>query len=112
MKKKKENEEDNHNEKKSTIIKTKGFTGSNGWFNRFKQRYELYSKKLVGEAGSSMASNYQEQINIIASQISEFHPDNVYNMDETGIFYKMLPNFSYCFYILNSLYYFDLVDLT
>ena len=75
---------------------TAKFCGSNGWFEGFKKRFDLHCKKLVGESASSMNSKYQEEIFNIGKVISEFDPENVYNMDEAGLFYQMLPNFSYC----------------
>ena len=84
-----------HEENKNSIKKVE-FTGSDGWFNNFKRRYELNSKKLSGEAESSKFNQYKEELNKIGLSIMDFSVHNVYNMDEAGLFYKMLPSVSYC----------------
>jgi transposase len=71
------------------------FTCSNGWFEGFKSRFALRSIKLVGEAGSSKVMEQETKLFEISEKISTFPIDCVYNMDEAGIFYRILPEFSY-----------------
>ena len=35
------------------------------------------------------------EIAILREKIKKYDPNNVYNMDETGLFFKVLPNRSY-----------------
>ena len=72
-----------------------GFNYSNGWFEGFKSRFSLRSVKLVGEGGSSKMVEYETKLSEISEKISMFPIDCVYNMDEAGIFYRVLPQFSY-----------------
>ena len=76
--------------------KKNAFKASDGWFDGFKNRYKLHSNKLSGESASSEVGKYGEELKQIGEEILKFDPDDVYNMDETGLFYKMLPDRTYC----------------
>jgi hypothetical protein len=52
------------------------------------------STSLHGEAGEVDFDALEPQIKQLRTPIKEYGLDNVYNMDETGLFFKMLPNFS------------------
>lgn len=86
---KEEKEEEKHE-------KSKDFKASDGWFDGFKKRYKLRSCKLSGESASSEVNKYRQELQMIKDEIGKFDPDDVYNMDETGLFYKMLPDRTYC----------------
>ena len=53
------------------------------------------SKALHGEAGSVQADLVADDIAKLKVEINKYDVENVYNMDETGLFYKLLPNRSY-----------------
>ena len=89
----------------STVIKVRAkelaiksgvteFNCNNGWFEGFKNRFSLRSIRLVGEGGSSKVVEYETKLAEISEKISTFPIDCVYNMDEAGIFYRILPKFS------------------
>jgi len=69
------------------------FKASQGWLDRFKRRHGLSLKVMSGEAGSVSDETIQrwttEQLPKI---LSGWVPSQVYNCDETGLFFKMLPN--------------------
>ncbi len=54
-----------------------------------------HSKALHGEAGSVEADLVADNIAKLKVEINKYDVENVYNMDETGLFYKLLPNCSY-----------------
>jgi hypothetical protein len=48
-----------------------------------------------GEAGSIDFEKAKAPMEIIHATIVKYKPENVYNMDESGLFFKVLPNKSY-----------------
>lgn len=69
------------------------FKCSNGWLERFKIRHNITFKKVYGESArvtSEMATEWT--LTVLPTLLSEYSPDNVFNADETGIFYKCLPD--------------------
>ena len=68
------------------------FTASNGWLDRFKKRFNIKSKVISGEAGGvreETVTSWQERLPNI---LSGYSPENIFNMDETGQFFRALPN--------------------
>ncbi len=63
------------------------------WINRFKARRGIVSRKLHGEAAAVDLSDVNtwksERLCLIRQQ---FEDKDVFNLDETGLFWKMLPN--------------------
>lgn len=50
---------------------------------------------LHGEAGSVDLAKVEPVIKDLRQKIATHHPSDVYNCEETGLFYKLLPNRSY-----------------
>ncbi|UYV81600.1 hypothetical protein LAZ67_20001670 [Cordylochernes scorpioides] len=69
------------------------FEASNGWLDRFKARRNISFKRLHGEAGSVDANSVATwKGGIIPSLLAKYSPQDIFNADETGLFYKLLPN--------------------
>ena len=68
---------------------------SQSWGIKMAQKNGRRSKKLHGEAGSVDVVKATPHIDKICTLIAEYDLDHVYNMDETGLFFKCLPNRSY-----------------
>ncbi|XP_070611021.1 tigger transposable element-derived protein 1-like [Erythrolamprus reginae] len=71
------------------------FTASKGWFEKFQRRYGLKSVSLHGEAASAdtgAAENFVQRT--FKELIAEggYLPEQVFNMDETGLFWKRMPS--------------------
>lgn len=66
-----------------------GFTAFvNGWLDRFKKRFNIKSKNISGEAGGvreETVTSWQERLPNI---LSGYSPENIFNMDETGQFFR------------------------
>jgi hypothetical protein len=64
---------------------------SDGWLTRFKKRHSIRYHTFHGEAASVPASIHNEMkpIKVICDQ---YQPDDIYNMDETGLFWRRMPN--------------------
>lgn len=70
------------------------FVASNGWLERFKKRHSFHNIKTLGEAASAdveAANNYPEELREIIDAGGYTH-QQVYNVDETGLFWKCLPS--------------------
>lgn len=69
------------------------FSATNGFIERFKNRHGIVSKVLCGEgaaASETDADNWKN--NKLPHLIENVEPRNIFNIDETGLFYKMTPN--------------------
>lgn len=69
-----------------------GFQYSHGWVDRFKKRFAISGKKLSGESAGVDGETVLAGIQKAREIIKKFAPKDVYNMDETGLFYQMLPD--------------------
>lgn len=65
---------------------------SNGWIQKFKRRNNLKKITLHGEAASAPLDSLPEARAKLQEIISKYDLENVYNVDETGLFFRMLPN--------------------
>ena len=77
----------------ANLFGIKDFKASNGWLEKFKTRYSLTFKNIVGEAGvvdKDAAKNWME--NNLLDIIKDYEPKNIFNADETSLFYKAVPN--------------------
>ena len=71
------------------------FMASNNWASRLAKQLGWKPKTLHGEAGAVDINAIEPEIQKIREKIAEYDEDNVYNMDETGLFFKCLPNRSF-----------------
>lgn len=66
------------------------FLYSFGWINRFKRRFGISNRKLFGE---SVDPEFLERgISEVCDVIKDYAPCDVFNMDETGLFFSMIPD--------------------
>lgn len=71
------------------------FTASHNWITKFLERNRMSSTLLHGEAGSVDDAAIAEGMATIRSIVSEYDRECVFNVDETGLFHRMLPRRSY-----------------
>jgi len=63
---------------------------SKGWIDRWKKRHSIGKATIVGEAASvsdDMVKTWRESK--LPDLTKRYSPDNIYNMDETGLFYRL-----------------------
>ena len=73
-----------------------GFKASNGWFDHWRWRYNVKkSVRLQGEAGDIDIAAVEQDIEMLRCALKEYSPGNIFNMDETGLFFRAIPNHSY-----------------
>lgn len=68
------------------------FKGSNGWLQKFKKRHQLKSYSYSGETGDVDIDELKSKCADIKTILSKFEKSEIYNLDETGLFYKISPN--------------------
>ncbi|KIJ90741.1 hypothetical protein K443DRAFT_116166 [Laccaria amethystina LaAM-08-1] len=70
---------------------------TDGWLTRFKARNGLKDIKRHGEAGSSAAETVTKERKRVQGLIEKYGYElrNIYNMDETGLFYGYALNFKH-----------------
>lgn len=71
------------------------FKASNGWFWQWWWRYNIgKSIRLHGEASEVNLVEAEEKKQLMRDAIlaGGFHINNIFNMDETGLFYQSIPN--------------------
>jgi hypothetical protein len=67
---------------------------SPGWLQKFKDRNGIRQQKLHGEASSVDLSVVIDALPLLKNKCEHYPPERIYNMDETGLFYRLLflPN--------------------
>jgi len=68
---------------------------STHWSHRWLQRKNYISKRLHGEAADVDKVAVADGIACLQNTIAEYSPENVYNMDETGLNFRLLPRQTY-----------------
>ena len=68
------------------------FKASNGWLESFRTRHEITFGQINGEANDVDMTVIEDWKLKIQSLIAEFQPENIANCDETGLFFRALPN--------------------
>jgi AcrR family transcriptional regulator len=69
------------------------FQASNGWFSRWRNRFSVgKSVRLHGEASDVDINAAEKPMNDLREKLRDFKPENIFNMDETGLFFRALPN--------------------
>jgi hypothetical protein len=67
---------------------------SSGWLEGFKARHSIKSCKKYGEAADVDLEANTEAIHNIRVCTSEYPLSDIYNMDESGLYWKMVPDIS------------------
>jgi hypothetical protein len=68
------------------------FKFSSGWVTRFKQRHNLSFKILHGESGDVDMEVVEASRTSFNTLLTPYKLCDIYNCDETALFYKLLPN--------------------
>ncbi|CAF1143326.1 unnamed protein product [Adineta steineri] len=71
---------------------TSGFKASNGWLERFKSRYNIQFRIISGEAASVNNETVDDWTSRLPVILENYDAQNVYNCDETGLFFKLMPD--------------------
>ncbi|CAB1120676.1 unnamed protein product [Ectocarpus sp. CCAP 1310/34] len=67
------------------------FKATHGWLHRFLKRYSFTHVQLHGEPGDEDNQKVAEEIERIREQLQEFDVEFIFNIDETGLFFRCFP---------------------
>ncbi|GBL86060.1 Tigger transposable element-derived protein 6 [Araneus ventricosus] len=80
------------------------FRGSNGWLEKFKRRHGIMAKVMSGESKDIDDNDSENWITEILSKIlKDYKPENIFNADETALFFQCLPQKTLTFKKENAL---------
>lgn len=69
------------------------FSATTGWFDRFKKRRGIAFRAICGESAAVNITETDDWRKTVLPEIlKDYHPNDIYNADETGIFFKCLPD--------------------
>ena len=68
------------------------FESCNGWLEYFKKRFGLRQTRIVGEAGDVPKTTIKAWMERLPEIIQGYSADDAWNMDESGFFFKALPD--------------------
>ena len=72
------------------------FVATEGWLSCRKARHQIRYKQAHGENGSADIKSAEEWTSTILRGLLEERPNEVYNADETGLYYQATPDGSLC----------------
>ena len=74
------------------LLHNDDFKATNGWLSRWKKRNNIGYKRLHGESKDADTTAAEHWIsNVLPSLLKDVSPDDVYNADETAIYFRALP---------------------
>lgn len=75
----------------------KDFNTSNGWLQKFRRRHGMRYLKICGEILSSDTSAISTFIHEFGGKMEKMQltKEQVYNADESGLYYRLLPDRTY-----------------
>ncbi|CAF4995818.1 unnamed protein product, partial [Rotaria sp. Silwood1] len=68
------------------------FKASNGWLEKFRIRHGIQYRIICEESAAVHIATVDEWRNRLSLIIDKYDPNDVYNADETSLFFKALPN--------------------
>jgi hypothetical protein len=71
---------------------SEGFNFSRGWLQGFKQRHKICLRTIHGEAASVDQAVVSVGREKLLEALSGYQLRDIYNMDETGLFFRLEPN--------------------
>ena len=74
------------------------FQGSAGWLVRFKRRHKVILRSVSGESASVSQDVIDEWLSeTLPELLKDYSPENAFNADETGSFWRLLPEKTFSF---------------
>ncbi|GBN05843.1 Tigger transposable element-derived protein 6 [Araneus ventricosus] len=69
------------------------FRGSNGWLEKFKRRHGIMAKVIMPGESKDIDDNDSENwiTEILSKILKDYKPENIFNADETALFFQCLP---------------------
>uniref|UniRef100_H3A4H9 HTH CENPB-type domain-containing protein n=1 Tax=Latimeria chalumnae TaxID=7897 RepID=H3A4H9_LATCH len=73
-------------------LKIEDFKASNGWLESFRRRHNISFNIICGESASVPESMTENWNTCLPELIKNYLPEDIWNMDETGLFFRALPD--------------------
>jgi hypothetical protein len=74
----------------ANILKIENFKASNGWLNKFCARNNIVFHAISGESACVNQNDVNDWISRLPDIISNYEPRNIFNTDETGLFFRAI----------------------
>ncbi|XP_066253848.1 tigger transposable element-derived protein 4-like [Euwallacea similis] len=71
-------------------LKYKNFSASSGWLEKFRKKHNITFKVISGEARSVNSGDVESVLNKMTSLIKDYSSKNIFNADDTGLFFRAL----------------------
>lgn len=68
------------------------FKASDGWLQKWRKRHNISFKCITGEVADANEEDATEFMRRIPSLLLDYQPEDVYNADESGLFFRALPD--------------------
>lgn len=69
------------------------FVASVGWLDKFMKRHKITQKVMCGESADVNEHDCEEWLsNTLPELLAQYHEKDIFNADETGLFFKCLPD--------------------
>ncbi|XP_063624721.1 LOW QUALITY PROTEIN: tigger transposable element-derived protein 4-like [Cydia splendana] len=81
----------------ATKLGIENFSASNGWLEGFKKRHDISFKKKVRESKSVDKGVCNQWTEDLPNLLKGYGPNDIYNADETALFFKCLPDKTFIF---------------
>jgi len=79
--------------KLAELLEIRDFKASEGWLSKFKERHGITFKSIQGEAAAvDLESVDKWRSDILRKCIVHYSPSDIFNVDETGLFWRLLPD--------------------
>lgn len=72
-------------------LSVSNFKASNGRLDRWKKRHNIRQVKVSGESGEVSGVTVDAWLERIPELVSEYATEDIWNLDETGVFWRALP---------------------
>jgi hypothetical protein len=69
-----------------------GFKASNYWLERFRARHNIQFKVISGEGAAVNFETVEDWKARLPKILESYYPADIYNCDETGLFFKIKPD--------------------
>lgn len=66
------------------------FVASNGWLEKFLKRNDIVFRAICGEGSSTDQEVVDSWTAQLPTILANYKPEDVYNIDETGLFFKQI----------------------
>ena len=80
------------------LLGNSDFLATEGWISRWKVRHQIKAKKVHGEKASADSVNAKHWLETVLPELmKDYESQDVFNADETALFYRATPDGSLCY---------------